>query len=217
MGDQVVVWRVDLDQKETVTGECAELLSYDETQRADRYRLSRDRNRFVTSRGILRQIIGNYLAIKPKEVRFDYGRYGKPRLDKQHGPLRFNISHSRGLALFAFASGREVGVDVEYQDQSVDLSMVARYVFDEHEIDSFRSLSSTEQITVFYRRWTQKEALAKAMGLGLSDLLNTNAGVIPKARHNSLTILPMEIDSDHVAALAAEKLGSVEHRQWPQN
>lgn len=210
-GHQVIVWQAALDHEPSVIGDLESFLSDDEIKRANKLRLERDRSRFVAARGKLRQIIGSYLEIKPEKVRFDYGPNGKPRLDKQYGELRFNISHSGEMALFAFADRQEIGVDVEYCDRSVDVAKLARYVFDESDIADFCSLSAKDQISAFYRSWTRKEALAKAMGINISALLNKDTirerpfGKISERIYDyDMVISHLDIGNEYVAAIASE-------------
>src|SRR3954470_7160412 len=109
--DEVQVWRASLDQEPDIIRELEGQLSGDELDRADRFRFARDRRRFVAGRGILRALLGGYLDRPPEAVGFRYGAFGKPLLDGS-GPW-FNVSHSGPVALFAFSSAVEIGVDVE--------------------------------------------------------------------------------------------------------
>ena len=83
--------------------------------RAARFHFARDREFFVAARGILRELAGAYLKKAPSELRFQYESEGKPSISPNNldSPIRFNLSHSRETALYAFACGREVGIDVE--------------------------------------------------------------------------------------------------------
>ena len=106
--DDVHVWRASLTVAPDVLVRLARTLSEDEHRRADRYRLSRDRDRFVAARGLLRSLIARYLGVAAGTVRFTYTSHGKPLLaDRESGgELSFNLAHSDDLALFAFGRGR---------------------------------------------------------------------------------------------------------------
>ncbi|MCL5995999.1 MAG: 4'-phosphopantetheinyl transferase, partial [Chloroflexi bacterium] len=133
VGD-VHVWRADLDQPDAVLGQLESFLSVDEQARANRFHFERDRGRFVAGRGVLRAIIGTYLDVRPEQVMFRYGQRGKPALAMPlaqgvsgvQGELRFNVSHSHDLALFAFARGQEIGVDLERVRPIVDAEQIAQ-------------------------------------------------------------------------------------------
>src|SRR5262249_35126588 len=79
--DDVHVWRASLDE----LGGLEALLSYEECDRAARFRFLEQRRRWVAARGLLRAILASYLDEAPERLRFSAGRYGKPRLDRD-GP-----------------------------------------------------------------------------------------------------------------------------------
>ncbi len=113
-GQEVHVWRADLDVLPEADALTADL-SADEQQRAVRFRVPQVRSRFIAARSILRNILGRYLECAPSQVRFHYRQHGKPFLAPNtfRDDLRFNLSHSHGLALYAVARAREIGIDLE--------------------------------------------------------------------------------------------------------
>ena len=113
--DEVHVWRASLDCDLPVLARLEATLSPDETVRANRFFLLTDRNHFVVARGILRELLGAYLRSSPANLQFNYGNYGKPVLVAKTFSLslQFNLSHSGGLAVYAFSLGRRLGIDVE--------------------------------------------------------------------------------------------------------
>lgn len=113
---EVHVWRAHLDRHTGRLVELSRTLSDDEWEQAARFRLTEDRNRFMLRRSILRAILSLYLRLAPSELRFAYGLYETPFLDRdsQPGSLSFNVTHSRGIALYAVASRSVVGVDIEF-------------------------------------------------------------------------------------------------------
>jgi 4'-phosphopantetheinyl transferase len=97
---------------------------------------------------------------------FAAGPHGKPRLDDSGAGVRFNLSHSAGLALIAIARDAEVGVDLEEIRPRTDLGGVARRVFTEAE----REAVEVGGEEAFYRHWVAKEAFVKATGRGIESL-----------------------------------------------
>jgi 4'-phosphopantetheinyl transferase len=166
---EVHVWSVDLDG--VAEAEVASSLSADERERAGRFRFERDRRRFVVARGLLRRLVGRYLDREPASVRFGYGPRGKPSVAAGDG-IRFNLSHSAGLALLAFAWRREVGVDVERLRPVPEAEDIARRYFSPWEESELRRLPGGEREAAFFRCWTRKEAFVKATGDGLSRPLD---------------------------------------------
>jgi 4'-phosphopantetheinyl transferase len=82
--------------------------------------------------------------------------------------VEFNVAHSGILALFAFTSGRAVGVDVELIREVPDADDLAERFFSPTEAASLRALQLDRRSLAFLACWTRKEAFIKALGLGLS-------------------------------------------------
>jgi 4'-phosphopantetheinyl transferase len=166
----VQVWRAALDLPESQVRSLWYTLTADERRRAERYVFEQDRTHFVVARGLLRVLLGRYLRQDPPHLRFIYGPHGKPALATDTGgvALRFNVSHSHGLALYAVTRGREVGVDVESIRPEVVQEKVAEHFFSPHEVAVLRALPTPLQATAFFACWTRKEAYIKAKGEGLS-------------------------------------------------
>lgn len=167
---EVHVWRASLTQEPGVSELLAATLTPDERQRADRYHFRRDRESFVVARGVLRDILGRYLRARPALIRFTHNEFGKPALGGEAGGshLRFNVSHAHEVALFAFAPGREVGVDVEFMREDYAGMDVAERFFSESEVTALRNLPPGLRTLAFFNCWTRKEAYIKARGQGLS-------------------------------------------------
>jgi 4'-phosphopantetheinyl transferase len=168
--DEVQLWRADLDPIGADDSRWQTLLSADEQARASCFRFSRDRQRFVAARALLRIILAGYLATDPKKISFSYSKREKPALSPAHGDadIRFNLSHSGGNALFAFTRQREIGVDVEQVRRESDLEAIARRFFSVNEQMQLTALAPEERIEAFFRCWTRKEAYIKAIGDGLA-------------------------------------------------
>ena len=164
--NEVHIWLAQLDQ-EKVT-EFVEILSNSERARANRFRFEIDRKRFVVGRGILRNILSKYLKTNPRTLCFEYNLHGKPSLSEQlHSHLKFNLSHSENLALYAISYRREIGIDLEQVKPSfVDEGMIS-LCLTHRERAHFYLLSEQERISFFFNCWTTKEAFLKANGQGL--------------------------------------------------
>ena len=166
---EVHVWRRRLNQTAADTSRLLTTLADDEKSRAERFHFQRDRDRFIVARGTLRAILGLYLQIEPAALRFNYSEHGKPALAGEHfTKLRFNISHSHELALFAIGEAREVGVDLEWMRPEVADEKIAERFFSAEEVRVLRSLPREIQSEAFFNCWTRKEAYIKAVGEGLS-------------------------------------------------
>jgi 4'-phosphopantetheinyl transferase len=168
--NEVQLWRADLDAVAADESRWQTMLSSDESGRASRFHFPRDRQRFVASRALLRTILATCLDVDPPGVKFSYSSKEKPSLGPEHAgsDLTFNVSHSGGIALFAFARGRDIGVDVEEVRLDSDLEAIARRFFSASEQSQLAALPKDERVAAFFRCWTRKEAYIKATGDGLS-------------------------------------------------
>jgi len=171
-GNEIHVWRASLEREASQLEAFWSVLGADEKRRGERFHFERDRSHFVIARGLLREILARYLPIAPAQIDFTYNEYGKPELANHEESLRFNVSHSHGAALFVFARGQELGVDLELlRPDFASLEVAARF-FSEAEVSALRSLSPTLQTQGFFNCWTRKEAYIKALGEGLSHPLH---------------------------------------------
>jgi len=168
--NEVHVWRATLDQTPSQHLSFLHNLSADEATRAERFHFEKDREHFIVARGVLRAILGGYLNRSPKSLSFCYGAKGKPALGGEFDgdAIRFNVSHSHGLALYAVTRGRDVGVDLERIRSDVAVAEIAERFFSRREVAMLRTLPTEVQREAFFRCWTRKEAYIKALGEGLS-------------------------------------------------
>lgn len=157
---EVHVWRSRLDQGEVTVRKLSELLSPDELLRADRFHFSRDRDHFIAARGSLRVILSRYVHVAPRLLVFSFNQYGKLAMCGPAGVglLQFNVSHSHGIALYAVAWGREVGVGVEFVREDFASFEIAERFFSPREVSALRALPPGARALAFFNCWTRKEA-----------------------------------------------------------
>jgi 4'-phosphopantetheinyl transferase len=82
------------------------------------------------------------------------------------GGLQVSLSHSRGLAAAAVTAIGPVGVDLE-PVRPVEALVLARRWFPAREAAWLARVPSGQRDAAFLALWTQKEAIAKALGTGL--------------------------------------------------
>lgn len=171
MTEDVHVWRIALEISDALLTRWREILADDERLRAERFHFEKDRRHFIAGRGALRMLLARYLNQSAQEVCFAYSNYGKPQLANSTSTidLRFNLTHSHGLALLALTHGRDIGVDVErLRDMERDGEPLAERFFSPRESAVLRSLPPEMRREAFFHCWTRKEAYIKANGKGLS-------------------------------------------------
>jgi 4'-phosphopantetheinyl transferase len=168
----VHLWFADLDREKP--GRFLPSLSPEELNRARGYHIQRDRDRFIMRRGMLRHLLAGYVEADPAKLRFCEGKNGKPALAAAGGePLRFSLSCSGNAVLFAFARGRELGVDLERVRCFPQMEEIVARFFSPAEQKAFCQFDQDDRCRAFFQYWTAKEAFVKATGEGLSRPLDT--------------------------------------------
>lgn len=164
--DEVHLWSATLDIQVDDS-----MLTEEERARAARFKMERVRNQFIAARTHLRTILSGYLNTTPLEVRIISESSGKPYLDPCHADgLQFNVTHSENIAIYAIATCGRVGVDVEHCRPIPNAESLVERFFTQRERDQFKSLTETERHDAFFRAWTRKEAVLKAIGRGVQSL-----------------------------------------------
>lgn len=178
--DRIHVWLLRLHECADLHTSLMQLLTPDEHARADRFRFPVDQRRYVAARGTLRLLLAAYSGMAPDALAFDYTcvcgnpqcamSRRKPVLRPGLVPvdLRFNISHSADVALFAVAMGREVGVDIEQVRPEIDWRALAEEALSPVDAAAVLERTGRDGLLAFYRCWTHKEAFLKALGRGLT-------------------------------------------------
>jgi 4'-phosphopantetheinyl transferase len=164
---EIHLWRAALDSDAWPTS--ADLIAA-ERDRAARLRRPGARRRWVAARLALRGVLARYLTIAPEEIDLWIAPGGKPKLAVagEGGKLRFNLSHSSGVALIAVGWEREVGVDVERIDSRRDVLALARRGLASDEARTIERAAPALRSNLFYAAWTRREAIAKCFGTGLA-------------------------------------------------
>jgi 4'-phosphopantetheinyl transferase len=161
----VHLWWADLDRMDQE--ECVALLDAAERERHERFRFERDRARFAGRRALLRRVLAAYTGLAAQAVPVAVTAAGKPFSSALDG-LDFSCSSSRPLAVVALGAYERLGVDVEYRpDGSWEAFPVRRYL-STGEIAALEGLGEEEATRRAARAWVLKEAIAKAVGTGLS-------------------------------------------------
>jgi 4'-phosphopantetheinyl transferase len=143
-------------------------LTPQESDRAAAMRGPRRRAQFAAGRWLLRhtasQVFGeDHCLVQASE--------GKPVVLSGDGlPASASLSHSADLVLCAAGRVQTVGIDVEQIRPRSDWKALARFALHPTERRRMEGLVETIRWQRFYQAWTFKEALAKALGLGLFTL-----------------------------------------------
>lgn len=141
-------------------------LSTQERSQSSKFITSALSNNYIITRAVLRCILAKSLKIKPQEIKFLTNPYGKPSVEGS--VIKFNMSHSVNSAYYGVSDDFDLGIDVEFFNVKKNIFDIAKSVFSTREFCYFVNLSSEGQQKFFFEAWTKKEAMIKALGLGLS-------------------------------------------------
>lgn len=173
LDSEVHVW---LARPEAVT-DAACLTRYTamlDTRERGRYRrflFENDRRLFLVSHALVRRVLSGYVDVDPSAWRFAGGRHGRPEIAAPRPPvnLRFNLSHTDGLAACVVTLEHACGIDVEKIEDRARMQAVAAKVFAGPEQRDLRRLEGTPAYQPrFFAYWTLREAWYKALGTGLA-------------------------------------------------
>jgi 4'-phosphopantetheinyl transferase len=176
---QVHVWRVRLNRGTAAPPTAGE------AARAARLLTPTLRRRYLRAHAALRDNLGSVTAAP---LEFAVHEKGKPYLALQP-EIRFNLAHSREMALVAVARDVEVGVDIERVRPLPEYAAIAERYFPE-------GFTAPTGVRDFFRHWTRFEALLKAHGAGLYGAGTTPPGV--------WSVVEIDAGPRFTAALAVE-------------
>jgi 4'-phosphopantetheinyl transferase len=168
--NEIHIWASDLDQWEIPGNKTEQKLPASERDKSERFRLEIIKTRYTKCHFLLRKLLGQYLGVDFYHKEFNYNEYGKPSLknEKDNNLIYFNSSDSENICVFAFTKYGDVGIDVEKIHDLSDMGGIAESFFSSSEIKKLCSLPEHSKKNTFFKYWTRKEALLKAMGVGLS-------------------------------------------------
>ena len=138
------------------------VLTSAEAGRAARFLHDADRRKSIVGRAVLRCLLSRHFGVEPQGFRFELRENGKPFLPQSN--IHFNVSHSGEIVAIALAAN-EVGVDIEARHRIPEIAAIAARFFSKEEAERVRA--ATDSTAEFFRIWTMKEAVVKAVGQGL--------------------------------------------------
>ncbi|MEV5016086.1 4'-phosphopantetheinyl transferase family protein [Streptomyces sp. NPDC053780] len=131
--------------------------------------------RYAAAHVAVRRVLSGYLGVPPGDVvlgrqpcpRCAHARHGRPRVHWPPTDLDFNLSRSGPRWALAVVTGRQVGVDLE-DGRPLDVDGASRFVMSASELAHVRAApDDTARSHAFFRCWTRKEAVVKAIGVGI--------------------------------------------------
>lgn len=206
--DGVEVWSLALDLQAPLSPADLAVFDASERERIACLHFHKDRVRAVATRAALRRLLAGRLMTVPEALHFSVNEYGKPALQGEAG-IEFNVSHAGCFAMIALSNNGRIGVDIEYQHEEIDANNLSRYILSPLE---YRPAGMTQ--VEFIRHWVAKESVLKALGLGISEHLQS-VSILPDGNADyqvicdypewpELKVWPIEAPANYSAALAME-------------
>ena len=223
--NELHVWIVHFSHSADDLAVYSTLLTPEERDRAERYRIGPVREQFVICRGTIRRLLGGCLGVAAHLVPITYAGNGKPVL--AGGQLTFNVTHTTGLGLLAIGS-TSLGVDVERVREIPDRDALVERFFAPAERQAYRNLPIEKRGRAFYRGWVCKESVIKAAGASMQSLDGFDVELDPDrppavllARHAMIASASWAVQDwipaeGYVAAIAADSRTPLELRNNPR-
>lgn len=165
------MWLVDAEQSDVEAA--AHLLSSEEMETANRFRVRALRHRYIAAHGALHMLLQDRYGVPAEARSIGKNRFGKPHLI-QFPQLHYSLSYSGGFAMLGINEGDPVGVDVEVLRTIEDAADLMDLHFTKAEQSVAMRTASPDACysKEFLEIWVRKEACVKACGHGLSIPLN---------------------------------------------
>jgi 4'-phosphopantetheinyl transferase len=193
--DAAEVWVIRLAPDYRVGDDQEGWLDTVERDQAASFCTERDRHLYIAAHVWLRRILGAALAARPSELVFTRDAHGKPAVSSASRPasggtLDFSLSHTADGIACALSSTCRVGVDIEQLAPISRLAAVASYALHPDEMHHLLTAPEHQQLPRFYRFWTAKESLLKAIGSGLEIAPSAFAFTDPERDVSYLSVYP---------------------------
>jgi len=206
---QVDIWICEISKHKSLL-QFEYYLSREEKFKASKFKFEKDRNHFIITHVFLRIILSKYLETEPSFLEFKYGKNDKPYLSQCSSDCSFNISKTKDLAVVAIGTSGKVGVDIERIEPDFDYSEIIVNYFSKKEQESIKSSIENIANTQFFYLWTRKEALVKALGVGLDcdlkEMEVVNKEVVLQGQRNILSstfnLSSFILDTQYVISIA---------------
>ena len=195
--DEVHLWVVEPEHvtEPRLLAAYQALLDEGERERWRRFRFEKHRQQFLVSHALVRVTLSRYLPTPPQAWSFGTNTYGRPEIAGEvPSRLRFNLSHTDGMAVCAVALDADVGADVENAARPGQTVELADSFFAPVEAAALRALPVERQRERFFEYWTLKESYIKARGAGLSLPLEQFAFLLEPGRPPRITFDPRMVD-----------------------
>jgi 4'-phosphopantetheinyl transferase len=141
------------------------LVSKNRKEKIDEYMFDKNKKESAGAALLLKKLLTEENITNPI---INTGEYGKPYISN-HENIHFNLSHSNEMVLCAI-SDMEIGVDIEYIDPEIDLTLAKNYFHNKEYENIMNAKNKAEE---FFKYWVLKESYMKYTGLGMNITLDS--------------------------------------------
>ncbi len=141
------------------------LVSKNRKEKIDEYMFDKNKKESAGAALLLKKLLSEENITNPI---INTGEYGKPYISN-HENIHFNLSHSNEMVLCAI-SDMEIGVDIEYIDPEIDLTLAKNYFHNKEYENIMNAKNKAEE---FFKYWVLKESYMKYTGLGMNITLDS--------------------------------------------
>ncbi|MDO6421247.1 4'-phosphopantetheinyl transferase family protein [Saccharophagus degradans] len=228
MPGNITVYFISLDKipSDFYSQSNSQLLTLDEQYRLAKIKCKRRYREYLCGHILARVIIAHHQNATWQSIILQTDKQGKPYITTAGTRISFNISHSGEWWTLALGEAGEIGVDIESPcNRSLideDILPIAKRNFSAQENSLLNTATIEFRKKHFYRIWTIKEAILKAVGVGLTGpaLKDIDTGLgATKNTHSLLTadgtILLhsdyqyLDITDCHLAIASTLRLGDI--------
>ena len=149
----------------------AQLLNASELERVATILDPDTRAQHAVGRALMRLLGAKEAGCTPSELAIAVTDGGKPWLPGVPD-LNITVAHTRRAVVVASMCGAPIGVDIEHPGAAVQPLRLAQRLFASEEARAVRERSGESRADWFARVWTIKEAVAKALGVGVIPALS---------------------------------------------
>ncbi len=179
-GEDLTILHVDLRPDRDCERRAFAVLDGPERARWKKFLVKDARRQFALCRAALRINLCARLGCSNGDLTFGFLEHGKPFaiVNGARAGASFNVSHSGHHGLIGFSNQQGLGVDLEVRRPGRDFDGIGRMVYSPHERSALTTAKGEAKLRLFYRLWSLKEALIKALGTGFS--LNPSRFEVPQ-------------------------------------
>ena len=143
-------------------------LRKEEIERASRFLFTKDKILYMNSHAFLNRELSKRTKVNFENLNISTNQFDKPYVSGSS--TFFNLSQSHNFWSIGFCEGVEIGIDIEWINEKKNFGDIIHYYFTAKEQTEVEE--AKVPVSKFFEIWTRKEALLKALGVGISYPLN---------------------------------------------